>query len=251
MPEPRTERPGSAPSGGDPGRDAEPARHRRVVSFAPRSGRLNDVQKRAWAAHADEWLLDANHFAPGAPFDQHRAFGRTGPLVLEIGSGMGESTAAMAVARPDVDLLAVDVYKPGVAQTLFHLARTGATNVRILRADAVQVLESQIPPARLDEIWLFFPDPWPKRKHIKRRLVTESFVQLVTSRLQSGGVFRMATDWEPYAVQMLKSASAVSGLENVHPKWAARPEFRPITRFENRGQGAGRVIFDLEFRRTG
>ena len=230
--------------------DGLPDHYRRVVSFAPRGGRLNDVQRRAWAEHAEKWLLEAEQYADLREFDQGAVFGRTAPLVVEIGSGMGESTAAMGAARPDIDLLAVEVYKPGVAQTFFHLARTGAENVRVLRADAVTVLNQLIPPGRLDELWLFFPDPWPKTKHHKRRLVTVDFARLVASRLRPGGLFRMATDWEPYAMQMLASVRAVPELVNRHDDWAPRPQFRPITRFENRGHGAGRAIFDLELQRA-
>ena len=179
-------------------------------------------------------------------------FGREAPLLVpEIGSGMGDATAAMAAARPDVDVLAVEVYRPGIAQTFAHLAVAGATNVRVLRADAVQVFKQAVPADRLDEVWTFFPDPWPKRKHIKRRLVTPEFAELVASRLRSGGRWWLATDWEPYARQMMPALSGCALLRNPNADrpggWATRPEFRPITRFERRGAREGRPIFDLEF----
>ena len=227
--------------------DGLPAHFRRVVSFHPRGGRLNDVQRRAWTEHADAWYLEPEMFSADNPFDGDRVFGRPGPLVLEIGSGMGESTARMALARPDINLVAIEVYKPGVAQTFYHVARAGAENVRVMRGDGVQVLTELVAPGSLNEIWLFFPDPWPKTKHLKRRLVTAEFAELVTSRLRRGGVFRLATDWAPYAEQMLAVGSTTKGLRNAYPGWAARPEFRPKTRFERRGLAAGREIFDLEF----
>ncbi|WP_322098095.1 tRNA (guanosine(46)-N7)-methyltransferase TrmB [Nakamurella alba] len=229
---------------GTPG-DGVPAHFRRVVSFTPRGGRLNDVQRRAWEAHAPAWYLDVD--GVGTTLDPVALFGRDAPLVVEIGSGMGESTAAMAKARPEANILAIEVYRPGVAQTFHHLARAGVDNVRVLRADAVQVLTELVRPGSLAEIWLFFPDPWPKTRHIKRRLVSAEFAELAASRLRRGGLLRMATDWEPYALQMLAVLGGVKSLRNVHPGWAPRPAFRPRTRFERRGLSAGREINDLEF----
>jgi tRNA (guanine-N7-)-methyltransferase len=230
--------------------------NRRILSFSPRGGRMNDVQRRAWSAHADHWYLDwyrdiATTPDGVRPFDQAAAFGRQAPLVLEIGSGMGDATAAMAAARPEIDVLAVEVYRPGIAQTFAHLAAAGAGNVRVLRADVVDVLEAAIPANRLDEVWTFFPDPWPKRKHHKRRLVAPPFVGLVASRLRPGGIWWLATDWEPYARQMMAALSGCPLLINPHAGrsggWAPRPGFRPPTRFERRGETEGRPIFDLQF----
>jgi len=229
--------------------DGLPAHFRRVVSFNPRGGRLNDVQRRAWTEHAQDWYLDPEAFGPDRPFNGDQVFGRSAPLVIEIGSGMGESTAAMALARPDINLMAIEVYKPGVAQTFHHLNKVGATNVRVMRGDGMQILRELISDGTLEEVWLFFPDPWPKHKHLKRRLVTPGFTELVASRLRRGGIFRMATDWAPYAEQMLAVGSATPGLQNVYPGWADRPEFRPRTRFERRGIAAGNEIFDVEFSR--
>ena len=225
--------------------DGLPSHFRRVVSFHPRGGRLNAVQRKAFEKHADHWYLEAAELAE--PIEGDALFSRRAGLVLEIGSGMGESTVAMAAARPEVNLLAVEVYKPGVAQTLHHLSRADLHNVRVLRGDGVQVLTELTAPGSLAEVWLFFPDPWPKTKHLKRRLVTPDFAALVGSRLHRGGVFRLATDWAPYAESMLAACTATKGLRNAHPGWAPRPEFRPKTRFERRGLAAGHDIFDLEF----
>jgi tRNA (guanine-N7-)-methyltransferase len=227
--------------------DGLPAHFRRVVSFHPRGGRLNAVQRKAFETHSGSWYLEAAEL--GCPVDGPALFDRDAGLVLEIGSGMGESTAAMAAARPEVNLLAVEVYKPGVAQTLYHLSRAGVTNVRVMRGDGAQVLTDLVAPASLAEIWLFFPDPWPKTKHFKRRLVTPAFAALVASRLRRGGVFRLATDWAPYAESMMAACTATKGLRNAHAGWAPRPDFRPRTRFERRGIAAGHEIFDLVFSR--
>lgn len=229
--------------------DGLPAHFRRVVSFHPRGGRLNDVQRRAWTDHAESFYLDPESFTPERRFDGDEVFGRQAPLVIEIGSGMGESTAAMGLARPDINLMAIEVYKPGVAQTFHHLARGGVTNVRVMRGDGTQILTDLLAPGSLAEVWLFFPDPWPKTKHLKRRLVTPGFTELVTSRLRRGGAFRVATDWAPYAEQMLAVCATTKGLRNAYPGWAVRPDFRPRTRFERRGLAAGREIFDMEFHR--
>lgn len=223
--------------------DGLPLHFRRVVSFHPRGGRLNPVQRRAWDTHAENWNIDPTQGLP----DLATLFGRTAPLVIEIGSGMGEATAGMAANLPDVDILAIEVYKPGVAQTFHHLGKAGVDNVRLMRGDAIEVLEALIPAASVSEIWLFFPDPWPKARHLKRRLVNPAFAKLVASRLKKNGVLRMSTDWEPYAEQMLAVCTNEPKLKNRHPGWAPRPEFRPRTRFERRGLTAGRQIFDLEF----
>jgi tRNA (guanine-N7-)-methyltransferase len=247
----------------DPGAEPlAPPEHRRILSFQPRGGRMNDVQRRAWAAYADRWFLDwpsglsagARASGHAGSFDQTASFGRDAPLVLEIGSGMGDATAAMAAARPEVDVLAVEVYKPGIAQTFRHLAAAGVDNVRVLRADVVDVLQQAIPADRLAEVWTFFPDPWPKRKHVKRRLVTADFAGLVAPRLRPGGTWWLATDWEPYAHGMMSAMDGCPLLDNPHRDrpggWAPRPAFRPKTRFERRGEVEGRRIFDLAFVRV-
>ena len=227
--------------------DGLPPHFRRVVSFHPRGGRLNAVQRKAFDTHAEQWYLEAADLEE--PIEPAALFSRDAGLVLEIGSGMGESTVAMAAARPEVNLIAVEVYKPGVAQTLHHVNRAGIDNVRVMRGDGVQVLTELIRPGSLAELWLFFPDPWPKTKHFKRRLVTPEFAALVASRLRRGGRFRLATDWAPYAERMLAVCTATKGLRNANAGWALRPDFRPRTRFERRGLAAGHEIYDLEFLR--
>ncbi len=223
--------------------DGLPLHFRRVVSFHPRGGRLNPVQRKAWDTYADRWNVDPTQGLP----DLKTLFGRNAPLVVEIGSGMGEATAGMAANRPDANILAIEVYKPGVAQTFHHLGKAGVDNVRLMRGDAIEVLEALIAPGSVSEIWLFFPDPWPKARHLKRRLVNPAFAALVASRLKKGGILRMGTDWEPYAEQMLAVCTNEPKLKNRHPGWAPRPTFRPRTRFERRGLTAGREIYDLEF----
>ncbi|MEO5834251.1 MAG: tRNA (guanosine(46)-N7)-methyltransferase TrmB [Nakamurella sp.] len=223
--------------------DGLPLHFRRVVSFHPRGGRLNPVQRKAWDTHAEAWNVDPTLGLPNLK----TLFGRNAPLIIEIGSGMGEATAGMAANRPEANILAIEVYKPGVAQTFHHLGKAGVDNVRLMRGDAIEVLEALIPSAAVAEIWLFFPDPWPKARHLKRRLVTPSFATLVASRLKKGGVLRLGTDWEPYAEQMLAVCTNEPKLKNRHTGWAPRPDFRPRTRFERRGLTAGREIFDLEF----
>ena len=227
--------------------------HQPLRTFHPRRAPLSAGREDALAHLFPRFGFSVHDAAapvpltPDGSLDTGTLFGRSAPVVLEIGSGMGESTVAMGVARPEINLLAVEVYKPGVAQTLHHLNRAGATNVRVLRGDGVQVLTDLISPGSLAEIWLFFPDPWPKTKHFKRRLVTTEFAALVASRLHKGGVFRLATDWAPYAESMLAACTATKGLRNANAGWAPRPDFRPRTRFERRGLAAGHEIFDLEF----
>lgn len=227
------------------------AGHRPIVSFQPRGGRMNDVQKRAWDAYADRWLLERDRLSE-AGIDQRTLFGRVAPLVVEIGPGMGDATAAMAKARGDINVLAIEVYKPGIAQTFSHLARAGVDNVRVLRADAAEVMRTVVAPGSLAEVWLFFPDPWRKRKHHKRRIVTPEFADLVADRLAPGGPWYLATDWEHYAKQMLRVISACDSLVNPHADsggWAPRPWFRTETRFEKRGLAHNRAIYDLHVTR--
>lgn len=227
-----------------------PAHFRTVVSFDTRSRRLNNVQRRAWNLNAGRWYVDSNDYAGGIALDQIALFGRKAPLVLEIGCGMGESTAAMARARPALNFLALEVYNPGIAQTLSHLARQNVNNVRVMRGDAASILINILAPASLAAILIFFPDPWPKTRHKKRRLVDTPFIETAASRMQPRGKLLLSTDWAPYAGQMLKACSAAGDLQNKHEDFAPRPSCRPITRYEQRGIQAGRAIFDLEFTRA-
>lgn len=184
------------------------------------------------------------------PLDLSRCFGRPAPVVLEIGSGMGDTTAAMAAADPDRDYLAVEVHPPGVANLLWHIEERGLTNLRVHDGDAVELLDRALAPGVLDAVHVFFPDPWPKPRHHKRRLISPERIDLLTSRLRPGGTLHCATDWSEYAQVMLGVLSAADGLVNAHPGFAPRMAARPVTKFEQRGVAAGRDIFDLEFRRT-
>ncbi|MEX2290198.1 MAG: tRNA (guanosine(46)-N7)-methyltransferase TrmB [Mycobacteriales bacterium] len=185
----------------------------------------------------------------GVPVDVRvaEAFGRQAPLVLEIGSGMGEATAAMAAADPERDLLAVEVHTPGIGNLLRLVDTAGLTNVRVLEADAREVLAQRIGPGELDEVRLFFPDPWPKSRHAKRRLVTAQFADLVADRLRPGGRLHVATDWTAYAAQALGVLAAHRAFDIVSRERGARPP----TRFEQRGSDAGRASYDLVAVRRG
>jgi len=175
------------------------------------------------------------------PLDAAAVYGRTAPLVLEIGSGTGEAALAMAAADPSRDLLAVEVHTPGVATLLRRVEEEGLTNVRVAEADGLQVLTDALGPGSLDEVRVFFPDPWPKKKHVKRRLVTPSFAALVADRLRPGGRLHVATDWASYAEQVLDVVAASPDLELVSQDRGGRPS----TRFERRGVAAGRTITDV------
>jgi tRNA (guanine-N7-)-methyltransferase len=182
--------------------------------------------------------------------DAARLFGRTAPLVLEIGSGMGDATAAMAAADPERDYLAVEAHLPGIANLLVLAEDHGLRNVRVAYGDALDLVRRTIPEGSLDAVHVFFPDPWPKARHHKRRIVAGPHVALLRSRLALGGTLHCATDWEPYAEQMLEVVAADPGLTNPHGGYAPRPASRPVTRFERRGSAAGRTIHDVIAVRT-
>lgn len=229
------------------------APHPPIRSFVHHRSRLTEGQQHAW----DRWWHERGHdvddiLSGSEPYDPQAWFGRRAPLVLEIGSGMGESTAALAAAAPDVDHIAVEVYEPGLAQLLMRIADAGLTNVVLLRGDAVALLEQRVPPRSLAGIRIFFPDPWPKRRHRKRRLVQPGFVALAASRLEPGGLLHLATDWEDYAQQMLAVCDAEPALENTAADqpggWTPRPEWRPVTKFEQRARDEGRRVRDLVYR---
>jgi tRNA (guanine-N7-)-methyltransferase len=230
--------------------------HPPIHSFVHHRSRLTDGQQHAW----DRWWgsrgRDVADLLSGAePYDPPSWFGRTAPLVLEIGSGMGESTAALATAAPDVDHIAVEVFEPGLAQLLMRLAEAGLTNVALLRGDAVALLRQCVPPASLAGIRVFFPDPWPKRKHRKRRLVQPDFVALAASRLVPGATLHLATDWDDYADQMRQVCDAEPLLDNTAADlpggWTPRPDWRPVSKFEQRARLEGRAVHDLLYRRVG
>jgi len=177
-------------------------------------------------------------------------FGRAAPLVLEIGSGMGETTARIAGERSDTDFVAAEVHSPGVGSLLKLIEKHQLKNIRVIRHDALEVLERMIPDGVLAGIHLFFPDPWPKKRHHKRRLIQPPFVRLLASRLLPGGYLHLATDWEDYALQMLEVLSAEAQLVNSAQGFAARPAYRPLTKFETRGLKLGHRVWDLVFRRN-
>lgn len=223
-------------------------RHRRVVSYAQqRAGRMTHGQLRAWERHWDQLGRRIDEL-PEGPLDTAAWFGRAAPVVLEIGSGMGESTAVMAAQAPGVDHLAVEVYQPGLAQLLLRAEQAGLTNLRLLRGDAQDLLAGHIAPGSLHGVRIYFPDPWPKRRHHKRRLVRPEFVRLAASRLAPGGVLHLATDWGPYAAEMLAACTGEPALRNTAAAgYAGRPASRPVTKFEQRALDDGRTVHDLLF----
>ena len=228
--------------------------HRPVTSFVHQRSRFTEGQRHAWERSWSRYGHDVRDLvADPARFDPRTWFGRTAPLVLEIGSGMGESTAQMAAAAPEVDHLAVEVFEPGLAQLLMRIETAGLTNLRLLRGDAVELLEAVLAPDSLAGIRIFFPDPWPKRRHHKRRLVQPEVVRLLASRLQPGATLHLATDWADYATQMRDVCDAEPALENTAADrpggWTPRPATRPVTKFEARADAEGRIVRDLVYRR--
>jgi tRNA (guanine-N7-)-methyltransferase len=221
-------------------------RIREVLSYSRRGSRFTPSQREAWEAHSDAWVIPEPAVDdPG--FRLADWFGRAAPLIVETGSGVGEATAALAAARPSYDVLALEVWRPGIAASLAEVAAAGATNVRFCSVDAVWALEHLVAPGALAELWTFFPDPWPKTRHHKRRIVDAAFAALAADRLAPGGTWRLATDWADYADQMVAVLDAEPGLRGgVTERWAERP----VTKFERKGIEAGRAITDLVYRRV-
>jgi tRNA (guanine-N7-)-methyltransferase len=216
-----------------------------VRTFHPRRGRMG---ARHFDAMARLWPAYGLTITPGPMLDTGALFGRRAPIVLEIGSGMGEATAEMAAADPGRDYLAVEVHTPGIANLLALVDEAGVTNVRVAHGDALELVSDRLAPRSLDAIHVFFPDPWPKARHHKRRLVQPVHLALLRSRLVPGGLLHCATDWAGYAETMLETLTADPCLVNAHDGYAPRPAHRPWTKFERRGVEAGRPVFDLEFR---
>jgi len=219
--------------------------NRPIRSYVLRQGRTTAAQQRAVEALYPKYGLP---FAD-SPIDARALFGREAPLVLEIGSGMGETTLEIAKADPDTDFIAIEVHAPGVGSLLRGIEAAGLTNLCVIRHDAIDVLEHMIPDGSLAGIHLFFPDPWPKKRHHKRRLVQPAFVALAARKLAPGGLLHSATDWPDYAEQILAVLSAEPLLENTASGFAPRPERRPRTKFEARGERLGHPVRDLVFRR--
>jgi tRNA (guanine-N7-)-methyltransferase len=183
------------------------------------------------------------------PLDLESVFGRRAPVVAEVGSGMGETTAAIAAANPSVDYLAIEVHMPGIGSLLKLVEEKGLENVRVVQHDAAEVFRDMIPPASLDGVHVFFPDPWPKKRHHKRRLMQPDFAALVASRLRPGGYLHVATDWQDYAEQALAVLESIGPLRNSAAGFAPRPASRPETKFERRGRRLGHDVWDLFFTR--
>ena len=230
----------------DPTETPAAPERRSIRSFVMRAGRMGPGQTRALTELGPRFMLP---YAP-APFDFAASFGRHAPRVLEIGFGMGDATAAIAQALPGTDFIGVEVHTPGVGALLKQIGERGLTNLRVIQHDAVDVLETMVAPASLAGVHVFFPDPWHKLKHNKRRLIQPAFVALLVSRIAPGGYLHCATDWQPYAEQMLEVLSAEPGLHNTADGYAPKPAYRPLTKFENRGLKLGHGVWDLVFSRT-
>jgi tRNA (guanine-N7-)-methyltransferase len=216
---------------------------RSIRSYVLRQGRMTEAQRAALAR-----LLPAYGLPFAAePLDLAQTFGRSAPVVLEIGFGMGETAAAIAAAHPQIDYLGVEVHAPGVGSLLRAIEARSLSNVRVIQHDASEVVRAMIAPDSLAGIHLFFPDPWPKKRHHKRRLVQPAFASLLAERLRPGGYLHLATDWEDYARWMLEVLMQVPQLANTAEGYAERPAYRPQTKFERRGLDLGHRVYDLVF----
>jgi tRNA (guanine-N7-)-methyltransferase len=226
----------------------ETPRHRPIRSYVLRAGRMTEGQQRGFD---ENWGLYGLEYRPQL-LDFDAAFGRPGRRVLEIGFGMGQSLLTMAAAEPETNFIGVEVHRPGVGKLLLGMREHQLSNIRVYCHDAVEVLNNCIEPGSLDTIQIFFPDPWHKKRHHKRRLIQPSFVELLGSRLKPGGVLHLATDWENYAEQMLEVLGADPHLHNMAGpgQYAPRPAHRPLTKFERRGERLGHGVWDLLFSRA-
>ena len=229
---------------------AQPPRLRTVRSFGAGRGRVTRAQQRAYQ---DDFPRYALPFA-ARPIEPSACFGREAPLVLEIGFGMGETTAAIAAAHPELDFVGVEVFAAGIGSLAMRLARLHLTNVRIVEHDAVEVVRDMLAPGSLAGVHIFFPDPWPKARHHKRRLIAPGFVASLSSRLLRGGFVHCATDWQHYAEQMMQVLSQEPSLRNLHPGYAPAPA-NPLcerlpTKFHTRGERLGHAVWDLVFERV-
>ena len=229
-----------------PPEDTPAAARRPVRSFVLRQGRLSPAQARACATLLPVFGIA---YAPRV-VDLDAAFGHTAPRVLEVGFGMGETTATIAAARPETDFLVLEVHTPGVGSLLKLIGERGLRNIRIVQHDAVEVLRDMVAADALAGVHIFFPDPWPKKRHHKRRLIQPAFVALVASRLKPGGYVHLATDWQEYAEQMLAVLAAEPSLQNTTDGYAPRPDYRPQTKFEARGLKLGHGVWDLVFKKS-
>ncbi len=229
----------------DPVDPADAPPRRAIRSFVLRAGRMGPGQSRALAELGPRFLVPCTPQRP----DWDAVFGRRAPRVLEIGFGMGDATAHIAALRPDTDFIACEVHAPGVGALLKRIGEQRLTNLRIVQHDAVEVLAQMIEPGSLAGIHVFFPDPWHKKKHHKRRLIQPAFVAQLAAHLAPGGTLHCATDWQAYAEQMLAVLGAEPLLANTADGYAPKPDYRPLTKFENRGLRLGHGVWDLVFRR--
>jgi tRNA (guanine-N7-)-methyltransferase len=220
---------------------------RGIRTYVLRAGRLTDAQRRALEELGPRYCVP---FAPSAGFDAVSAFGRSAPLVAEIGFGMGQATWKIAQANPEVSYLGIEVHTPGVGRLLYELGSRGIENVRIVHHDAVEVLERMIAPGALDGIHMFYPDPWPKKRHNKRRFVRPGLSELLASRLRAGGYFYFVTDIEDYAQWSLEVLTRTEGLRNRYERFAPPQEWRPETKFESHAARDGRGRWELLFERS-
>ena len=229
--------PGAAPAG---------VTHPKTIkSFVRRAGRTTTGQAKAFEDLGPRFIVS---YTPAA-LDAAGVFGRSAPLVLEIGFGMGEATAHIARVRPNDNFLCCEVHEPGVGALLKRIGEQELTNIRILQHDAVEVIDHMLPLGSLDGVHIFFPDPWHKTKHNKRRLIQPPLVAKLAARLKPGGYLHCATDWQPYAEQMLEVLGAEPMLQNTAADFATQPDYRPLTKFENRGLRLGHGVWDLVFLR--
>ncbi len=223
-----------------------PQIHRPIKSYVTRPGRMGPGQVKALAELGPRFILPFQN----ARLDTAQVFGRRAPLVLEIGFGMGAATAEIAAALPGTDFIGCEVHEPGVGALLKLIGERALGNLRIVQHDAVEVLQAMIQPGSLSGVHIFFPDPWHKTRHHKRRLIQPAFVASLLPHLAPGGYLHLATDWQPYAEQMLEVLSAEGGLVNTAAGYAEKPAYRPLTKFEARGIKLGHGVWDLVFRKT-
>ncbi len=222
----------------------DPTEHR-IKSFVTRAGRLSPAQAKAIATLSPQFCIPYTK----APLDFSSVFSHSAPTILEIGTGMGETTAHIAAHMPEKNFIGVEVHTPGIGSLLKRIDENQLKNLRLIQHDAVEVLTHMIAPASLSGVHVFFPDPWHKARHNKRRLIQPALVALLVSRMQSGAVLHCATDWEHYAEQMLEVLSAEAGLINTAQGYAEKPSYRPLTKFENRGLKLGHGVWDLVFKK--
>ena len=220
---------------------------RPIRSFVLRQGRISKAQLRAYRKLLPKYSIPYSE----SPLDLDRIFGRAAPKILEIGCGMGETTAAIAKAHPENDCLGIEVHTPGVGSLLRQIEEASLSNVRLIQHDAVEVLKNMIPPDSLAGVHIFFPDPWPKTRHHKRRLIQPQFVAMLVERMKPGAYLHLCTDWQDYAEHMLAVLSAEPRLANTTDRFALRPESRPLTKFEQRGLKLGHPVWDMVFRKRG